>query len=99
MYLDIERRVNNGMRFLDARQPGWSSKLDLSGLHIAGEQSCVLGQLRGAYSKGREELGLGGAAAIHLGFFASSGSESERALEYDLLTDAWVDVVAVRRAA
>lgn len=94
MFLNIQQRVENGMAFLDQEQPGWRSKIDIQRLHIASEQCCVLGQLRGAYSTGCVELGIGHAAAVHLGFFAVSSDDSTRDLEYEMLTNIWADQLA-----
>lgn len=50
--------IEDGIRLLDEKRPGWLDDIDLSVFHIEDECGCVLGQNYGCYENGCEELGL-----------------------------------------
>jgi hypothetical protein len=54
----IQERVQRGIELLDAKVPGWASRINLDNLQLSDCVECVLGQLFGRFSKGADELGL-----------------------------------------
>lgn len=79
--LPVAERVANGASLLDAKVPGWFSRINLSTLDICDGENCVLGQLFGDYEDGCEFL-------FHLG-----GSRQERA-EHGVTLYNWDDETA-----
>lgn len=104
-------RAHRGACFLDAVQPGWAARVNLSTLSLADGEACVLGQLHGDY-----RLGLGrarvtdlssapgagrlfhAASPVELGFQAAGTlGSAEEALDYAHLTRAWRREVEARQ--
>lgn len=77
----ISERVAAGMRFLDARDPGWLDKVDANTLDVGSCDLCVLGQIYGHYNLGLYELKV--RSEVTLGF--ASDDEDE----YAELTKSW----------
>jgi hypothetical protein len=100
MSTDTER-VAAGMAFLDEREPGWPSRIDLGRLNIADPDWCMTGQLQPATSHAWAgicraagwEADAGGADDISLGF------DAEEAAEYSALTAEWRRAITERLAA
>lgn len=98
--LPVEVRVKQGMALLDEKHgPGWVHKIDVESLDVAGNCSCVLGQLYGDYGTGlfslfpRYRIG----DTTNAGFFASDGAVWCPG-EWDELTTAWRLAILARRA-
>lgn len=49
--IELAKRVQNGITFLDAACPGWAEKIDLDNLDMRNHNQCVLGQLIGDFFK------------------------------------------------
>lgn len=49
--------IENGMKILDEKNPGWESKIDLEKLDI-GSNRCILGQLYGDFCRGQFLLNM-----------------------------------------
>lgn len=43
--LDFSEQIAAGMELLDERVPGWIDNINIAGLQLASEYSCILGQL------------------------------------------------------
>lgn len=43
--LDFSEHIARGMELLDERVPGWIDNINIAGLQLASEYSCILGQL------------------------------------------------------
>jgi hypothetical protein len=52
----ITERVARGAALLDAKRPGWASRIDLVALDITSTSNCILGQLYGWYEEGQDAL-------------------------------------------
>ncbi|MDX1420340.1 MAG: hypothetical protein R3181_10270 [Rubricoccaceae bacterium] len=105
---DARARAARGAAFLDGTDPGWHARLRTDTLALADGQACVLGQLHGEFRLGLlQSRVLDGSSArvafvspADLGFHARpSLAAAEEALDYTLLTRAWREEVARRRAA
>ena len=100
-------RAGRGAALLDDQDPGWAARVDPDGLALGDGQACVLGQLHGDYRRGlgrARVLDLTSApgrfvSPVDLGFQAVGdlGGPAED-LDYALLTRAWRERVAARRA-
>lgn len=53
---NFAERVRAGAALLDARKPGWDSKIKADRLALEDGSACVLGQVYGDYSDGYREL-------------------------------------------
>lgn len=51
-------RVRRGVARLDTYRPGWRSEIDTDRLDLGSMYDCVLGQLYGSFSKGKDALCL-----------------------------------------
>ena len=96
--------AHEGALFLDEKHPGWENEIDVDRLNMFSDVSCVLGQLHGGYWIGLHQLGINphtNTELFRLGFNASahkvSPASTLRGL-YSLLTKAWKQQIAVRRA-
>ena len=100
-------RAARGAELLDDRDAGWAERVDVGTLALADGGACVLGQLWGEYRRGlgrARVLDLSSAptrfvSPVDLGFQAAGDlGRAAEDLDYALLTRAWRDEVAARRA-
>lgn len=92
----IAERVAAGAAWLDANFPGWARQVDLGKLDLANCRRCVLGQLIGDYNDAPDWVWEN---ALTLGFTALDLHDNDaRDVDFDDLTDAWWDLITVRRA-
>ena len=100
-------RAGRGAALLDDEDPGWAGRVDPDGLALGDGQACVLGQLHGDYRRGlgrARVLDLSSApgrfvSPVDLGFQAVGDlGDPAEALDYALLTRAWRERLAERRA-
>jgi hypothetical protein len=58
-YSELEQRVELGAALLTKHfgHAGWKQKIDLDRLNIAGDDSCIIGQLFGDYGDGLTTVG------------------------------------------
>ena len=97
----IAERVAKGAAFLDEREPGWDTRIDLGILSLDSSCRCVLGQLHGGYGDGLRATGLDddNDRDIELGFFWTD----EHLVGFSLddepgdLTAEWKRVITARR--
>jgi hypothetical protein len=82
-----------GARLLDERQEGWwkEENINLDTLDMNCPFNCVLAQLYGTYTEGREELGIEYAKGDHYGFDCYTASQ------FELLTELWSYLIKARR--
>lgn len=83
-----EQEVRRGIALLDEKDPGWRESVDFEHLDIAHVFGCLLGQWRGNYYAGLDDLGLAPLFASEYGFNVHSAVYEDRA-EYYLLTETW----------
>lgn len=97
----FEKQIQAGVTLLDAKMPGWESKIDLGILNMRSDTRCILGQLYGYFSNGRSQLGLQMPFPINSirpdwseidnhGFHAESAEKSQ------ILTDEWKKFISQR---
>lgn len=97
-------RAAKGAAFLDEKVPGWFRRVKIRPLDLGDECRCVLGQLWEGDSSGvnpymdqAKKLGISvnsTRGAVALGFDRSVKGGS---VEYAALTEAWRDLIRVRR--
>jgi len=87
-----KRRVSAGATLLDKRFPGWYKHINLQRLDILNCDRCILGQLYGNYSYGKQEIGLGIMSSGWYGFHP----DPFRVEETKRL---WAQAVEARRAS
>lgn len=89
-------RVAEGVKMLDALQPGWYKEIDLEILDLEGTDTCVLGQLYGGWVEGTEYLGIDGDRYLqsHYGFELTEEEYSGPRWLFEALTDEWRKVIA-----
>ena len=56
----LKARVERGAALLDAEQPGWAPRIDVTTLNMSGGRTCVLGQTYGHYWTGVDALAIQG---------------------------------------
>lgn len=91
--LMAQRMVAQGMWFLDRTRPGWENLLSLPRLDTRSSTDCVLGQLYGSFAVGVAATRV--PPSVH-GFHLPPSLES--ADNHALLSAAWREAVALRRA-
>jgi hypothetical protein len=108
----IESRVALGAALLDERRPGWFREVDRDSLEMGSCRRCVLGQLYGLYSAGRDALRHGtppgemSLAAMIPGFLAAARFSAAHGFnfngfapdyDFDALRSAWLSEIGRRR--
>lgn len=98
----INRRVLDGVAFLDERVPGWADKIDLDEFEITSVSCCVLGQLYGDYEQGCGTLfGYRSAYSSRprdLGFLGAYGAgDDAENVDYAVLQESWEAVIRERQ--
>lgn len=48
--------VTNGVEMLDRIEPGWADRIDLDQFDIAGNESCIMGQLFDGYQESKRRI-------------------------------------------
>jgi hypothetical protein len=61
-------RAEKGAAVLDGPRPGWYRRVNIEALDLNDCFECVVGQVFGHYTDGREALGIDGIRARELGF-------------------------------
>lgn len=89
-------RAKKGAEFLDGASPYWHEGIVLRTLDLASPCNCVLGQLRGEYTKGKEYYNLSRHEA-EKGGFALLGTDNFD--NYRSLTRAWGRLILARLKA
>jgi len=97
----IAERVAKGAAFLDEREPGWDTRIDLDILSLDSICRCVLGQLHGGFGAGLDAVGLidNNDRDIELGFFWTDEHRFDLDDEPADLTAEWKRVITARREA
>jgi hypothetical protein len=106
----MEDCVERGAMLLDRERPGWAGGVDLDELDMATDEDCILGQLHGHYSIGRDSLirRLSWYRRLLLrrhdfgwchGFNAASSRGPSLSHQYDELQRLWAAEVMARRSA
>lgn len=85
--------VAAGVALLDQAQPDWWKHIDLDTLDMSGCYSCILGQLYGSYSTGREDLGIEPGEGDLYGFDSLGPDQDFGTLQF-----MWVEIIEARRA-
>jgi hypothetical protein len=88
----IAERVDAGAAWLDNHYPRWVDRIDLDTLDLGNCTRCIGGQLAGLYVTFLRRHGLTFGDAFLLGFNVGMGGD------YALLTAAWRELIATRRA-
>lgn len=88
-----------GSALLDAKRPGWASRIDRASLRVAG--CCPLDQSFGSYARGKKALDLNEAEAVDHGFsWPVPCVDAYYAARYVAALDAeWARVIAERESA
>jgi hypothetical protein len=81
--------VERGAALLDEKCPGWAERVDVESLNIASMRRCILGQLYGHYTTGRDRLELG---------IGSTYGFDSHLRGYDELNQDWRLAILSRRA-
>lgn len=87
-------RIAKGMALLDERAPGWESRINLDKLDLKSCTTCVLGQLFGDYSAGRNLASVSIFDVEEFGFIIFGGSSRQ----FNNLTTAWRQTIRARLA-
>lgn len=92
-------RVERGVAWLDAQQPGWAHRIDLAEFDFSDCSSCVIGQLFG-WEEGQRRLGAASRPETRIkmaehGFDARSDDRNEA---MDELHFAWRRVIFDRQS-
>ena len=97
--LFYEKRVSDGVRFLDSKVPDWFKSIDLNQLDMLNPCHCVMGQLFPSYRMGLERLGVDVTINedVALGFDRSFGLDLPH--NVDELTPIWKREIGARLAA
>lgn len=91
-------RALEGAQFLDELPadilaPGWRARIRQGDLDIEDPCHCMMGQLFGDYNEFIEEQDIPRGALIRMGVFEPGRPSSDLTRRYDLLTNAWKDVI------
>lgn len=98
---DVAERVASGVAWLDANEPDWAERIDLSEFNIRDGCYCVLGQVYGNYWDAplivkEDEFGVGDETQTRaLGFSAAVGHGFK---EFDELQDEWIQIIQERQS-
>jgi len=99
---NADLKARRGAQYLDEAKPDWWRKINKDLLDMANFYSCLLGQLYGDYSIGREKLGIGHLRIHRLGFYTSLFNYFWLLLcgksPFKILTEAWRKEIAIREA-
>lgn len=85
--------VAEGVKLLDEKQPEWWKNINLYTLDMEGCYSCILGQLFGSYSVGREALGIPSCEGDLYGFDSLGPRRDFGTLQF-----MWAEIIEARRA-
>lgn len=108
MSREADRRVARGAALLDAKMPGWASRIDLNVLDLTSDYACVLGQLfsepqlldgvcRADYFLGTTVLGLRSHGQAEQHGFDTPWDNAEPT--YPQLDAAWIKLIKARHDA
>lgn len=105
--MTIEERVERGANLLDERAPGWYDRIKIQTLVMSEPCKCVIGQVfliepdgldHDQYKAITSDLGLPGQLDVYYGFEVSDDDDAlDYNAEYQLLHDAWIDLIEQRR--
>lgn len=92
----IPEEIENGMKLLDEKVPGWRKRINLDELNMqsyiyANGCGCILAQLFDDYGVGIDELGLIDPQTKQYGF------DVYDAVDYPVLTGAWKQALSEER--
>lgn len=100
---DARERVAKGAALLDQERPGWAKAIDVGRLNIEACSRCVLGQLFGHYESGVTAIPLlgptGGRSGRGFTLRGVEASDEEADVNWRLLQDAWIELIADRLLA
>lgn len=85
--------VAAGVALLDKYDEDWWSRINLCTLEMSGCYSCILGQLFGSYSDGREALGIEPGEGDLYGFDSLGPDQDFGTLQF-----MWAEIIEARRA-
>jgi len=91
-------RVEQGVRFLDVRVPGWYEMIDVERLDIRNKYACVLGQVYGEYSKGLQEL-FGFDLCYTVPLAKDYGFDACDQAAFPILSEIWKNTIRPRQQA
>ena len=90
----LKARVERGAALLDAEQPGWAPRIDVSTLELESQGFCMLGQLYGNYHVGTDRLGIQG---WRYGFIPTRKNMfTESDSDYPRLLPLWREAIEAR---
>jgi hypothetical protein len=98
--MNLEKRVNRGIDWLDENIEGWRDKIKIEKLDIGSARDCILGQLLGSYGE-KKHFGLNKVSGVILGFNATEALKtdynvSELEFQHGELTKIWKDKLGAR---
>lgn len=84
--------VNNGVKLLDSKIPGWRDRIELGYLDMSRGENCIVGQLfEGKYSHGLIELGIHNHSEEY--GFDLYGKEADKWEAYEELEELWENAI------
>ena len=98
---EARARVERGAAWLDAEAPGWESKVDVGRLVMNNCSRCIIGQVFGHFEEFLDRLSPDRVRrhweAEEFGFDVDDHYPSDHGyVSYDLLTEAWTDLLKRR---
>ena len=88
----IRKRVKRGIKWLDKTKPGWMKKIVFKRLRMAGDKTCICGQVFGDWRKVRTNLSIWECA--ELGFNPHIDGKED---EWDTLEEVWKEEIRKHR--
>lgn len=83
----LQKRINKGIAFLDKKfkRKNWVSKIDLKELNLRNGSTCMIGEVMGDYSGGRDDLKKSDEQMEQMGFYITKNMD----IDYPVLTYLW----------
>lgn len=86
----IASRVDRGVELLDARLGySWRERVDLTRLDMADPEKCILGQLKGGYSRVLDEWGISSVDSTDGAYYGFDVDNNYYDESYEELAYAW----------
>ncbi len=90
-------RSRTGAAFFDTVFPQWPLRITTESLSIAHSDACVLGQMCGTFNNGQRYFHITEERAIEFGLLVSGPPCTQKTVDYQLLTEAWRELVLDRQ--
>ncbi len=89
-----DKRVSDGIKWLNKNRPGWVKKIKLSKLDLGDGETCILGQaFKQDFTDVVRDNEFLDENAYRLGFYEDSDKDEDDEEDYDLLTAIWYEKI------